>query len=135
MAKKAALAFVKRTMERYQEFEETGKSCFGDPLYKDIFLSGVSCLIDGQHLNSSPDDESHKLHLGASGCSLEVRTSGKCQIKFHNAHQHLFVYSLQIFFFWSSKSFSDNKFFVLWFISSSGHTTETKFKQSRYIFF
>ena len=82
MAKQVALAFVKRTMERYREFEETGKSCFDDPLYKDIFLSGVSFLFDGQPLNSSTDNESEKLHLGASGSSIEARTSGKCQIKF-----------------------------------------------------
>lgn len=79
MAKQAALAFVKRAMERYQEFEDTGKSCFDDPLYKDMFLSGVSRLIDGQPLNSSTDNESGKLHLGASGCSVEVRTSGTWQ--------------------------------------------------------
>lgn len=91
MAKQAALAFVKRTMERYREFEETGKSCFDDPLYKDIFLSGVSRLIDGQPLNSSTDNESGKLHVGASGCSVEVRNSGKCQIKFQDAYQHSFV--------------------------------------------
>ncbi|KAI3443604.1 hypothetical protein Pfo_000269 [Paulownia fortunei] len=75
MAKQAALAFVKRAMERYQEFEVTGKSCFDDPLYRDMFLSGVSRLIDGQTLNSSTDNESGKLHLGTSGCSVEVRNS------------------------------------------------------------
>ncbi|XP_042051001.1 uncharacterized protein LOC121796265 isoform X1 [Salvia splendens] len=75
MAKQAALAFVKRTMERYREFEETGKSCFDDPLYKDIFLSGVSCLVDGQPLNSSTSNESGKLHLGESGFSVKARTS------------------------------------------------------------
>lgn len=86
MAKQAALAFVKRTMERCREFEETGKNCFDDPLYKDIFLSGISRLIDGQPLNSSTDNESGKHHLGASGCSPEVRNSGKCQIILQDAY-------------------------------------------------
>lgn len=76
MAKQAALAFVKRTMERCQEYGVTGKSCFGDPLYRDMFLSGVSRPIDGQPLNSSTDNESGKLHLGTPGCSVEVITSG-----------------------------------------------------------
>ncbi|GFP79433.1 hypothetical protein PHJA_000086800 [Phtheirospermum japonicum] len=74
MAKQAALAFVKRTMERYEEFKLTGKSCFDDPLYRDMFLSGVSRLVDGQSLNSSTDNEYSKLHFGTSGCSMEVKT-------------------------------------------------------------
>ncbi|KAL3830004.1 hypothetical protein ACJIZ3_018806 [Penstemon smallii] len=75
MAKQAALAFVKRALERYQEFEVTGKSCFEEPLYKDMFLSGVSRLIDGQPLNWNTDNESDKLLRSTSGCSVEVRTS------------------------------------------------------------
>ncbi|KAG8376183.1 hypothetical protein BUALT_Bualt09G0036700 [Buddleja alternifolia] len=75
MAKQAALAFVKRVLERYQEFEVTGKSCFDEPLYREMFLSGLSRLIDGQPLNSSTDDESGRLHPGTSGCSMEARTS------------------------------------------------------------
>ncbi|KAL0410459.1 UNVERIFIED_CONTAM: hypothetical protein Slati_3635600 [Sesamum latifolium] len=75
MAKQAALAFVKRALERYQEFEVTGRSCFGDPLYRDMFLSGVSRLFDGQPLNSSSDNESGKHQFGTPGCSVEVRTS------------------------------------------------------------
>lgn len=87
MAKQAALAFVKRTLERYREFEDTGKSCFDDPLYKDIFHSGISRLIDGQP-NFSTDTESGKHHLGASGCSVEVRNSGKCQINLQDPYRH-----------------------------------------------
>lgn len=44
MVKEAALAFVKRTLERSNEFEGTGKSCFSDPLFKDIFESGSARL-------------------------------------------------------------------------------------------
>ncbi|KAH6779118.1 hypothetical protein C2S52_010355 [Perilla frutescens var. hirtella] len=97
MAKQAALAFVKRTMERYQEFEETGKSCFDDPLYKNIFLSGVSGLIDGQPLNSSTDNESAKLHLGASGCSVEVRTSAPLGTQQSPSSNNQDVYSSEVF--------------------------------------
>ncbi|KAL8456756.1 hypothetical protein ACS0TY_034018 [Phlomoides rotata] len=76
MAKQAALAFVKRTMDRYKEYVETGKSCFSDSLYKDMFLSGVSRLIDGQPLNSSTDNESgRQILLGTPGCYVDVRTS------------------------------------------------------------
>ncbi|KAM0969853.1 hypothetical protein FF1_018056 [Malus domestica] len=41
MAKQASLAFVKRTLDRCHEFEKTGKSCFSEPLYRDILLSGT----------------------------------------------------------------------------------------------
>lgn len=42
MAKQAALGFVKRTLERCHQFKDTGKSCFSDPLFKDMFLAESS---------------------------------------------------------------------------------------------
>ncbi|KAL1547797.1 hypothetical protein AAHA92_16109 [Salvia divinorum] len=97
MAKQAALAFVKRTMEQYREFEETGKSCFDDPLYKDIFLSGVSRLVDGQPLNSSTDNESGKLHVGESGYSVEARTSAPLGAQQSPSSNNQDLYSSEVF--------------------------------------
>ncbi|XP_042055505.1 uncharacterized protein LOC121800028 isoform X1 [Salvia splendens] len=94
MAKQAALAFVKRTMERYREFEETGKSCFDDPLYKDIFLSVVSRLVDGQPLNSSTNNESGKLHLGES---VEARTSAPLGAQQSPSSNNQDLYSSELF--------------------------------------
>ncbi|KVH93993.1 hypothetical protein Ccrd_003954 [Cynara cardunculus var. scolymus] len=48
LAKQTALAFVKRTLERCQEFETTGKSCFTEPLFREMFISGSSHLNDEQ---------------------------------------------------------------------------------------
>ncbi|XP_071696844.1 uncharacterized protein [Rutidosis leptorrhynchoides] len=48
MAKQAALAFVRRTLDQCHEFEETGKSCFTEPIYKEMFRSGSSYLNDIQ---------------------------------------------------------------------------------------
>jgi len=62
MAKQAALGFVKRTLERCHQFEETGKSCFSDPLFKDMFLA-----------------ESSKPHV--SSLSVEART-GRCLFRY-----------------------------------------------------
>ncbi|KAJ0891073.1 hypothetical protein HanPSC8_Chr09g0349331 [Helianthus annuus] len=42
MAKQATLDFVKRTLDRCHGFERTGKSCFSEPLFKEIFHSGLS---------------------------------------------------------------------------------------------
>ncbi|CAK9144149.1 unnamed protein product [Ilex paraguariensis] len=73
MAKQAALAFVKRTLERCHEFEETGKSCFRDPFFRDMFLSGSSLHNEAQAADAITDGESGKVNT--SGCSMEVRTS------------------------------------------------------------
>ncbi|XP_060187507.1 uncharacterized protein LOC132616828 [Lycium barbarum] len=62
MAKQAALALVKRTLDRCVEFEETGKSCFSEPLYKDMFLSAISRLSDGQ-TDSNTDSEAAKSYF------------------------------------------------------------------------
>nr|XP_043628876.1 uncharacterized protein LOC122600252 isoform X2 [Erigeron canadensis] len=48
MAKKAALSCVQRTLDRCHKFEETGKSCFAEPLFKEMFISGLSHLNDTQ---------------------------------------------------------------------------------------
>ncbi|KAL0919568.1 hypothetical protein M5K25_011668 [Dendrobium thyrsiflorum] len=47
-AKHAALAFIKRTLARCKKFEETGISCFHEPVFRDIFLSASS---PSGHLN------------------------------------------------------------------------------------
>lgn len=52
MVKQAALALVKRTLERCHKFEDTGKSCFSEPLFREMFISGFSDknlpqLVDG----------------------------------------------------------------------------------------
>ena len=70
MAKHAALAFVKRTLERCQEYQETGKSCFNEPLFRDIFISGCSQLGDVQAMDSIADGESGKHEVRPSGTFL-----------------------------------------------------------------
>ncbi|KAI4379556.1 hypothetical protein MLD38_005836 [Melastoma candidum] len=42
MAKQAALSLVKRTVQRCKKYEATGKSCFAEPPYKNIFLNSTS---------------------------------------------------------------------------------------------
>ncbi|XP_071742400.1 uncharacterized protein [Rutidosis leptorrhynchoides] len=42
VTRQAAQAFVKRTLDRCQKFETTGKSCFSKPLFREMFLSGPS---------------------------------------------------------------------------------------------
>ncbi|XP_060961109.1 uncharacterized protein LOC133031642 isoform X1 [Cannabis sativa] len=72
MAKQAALAFVKRTLEQCHKYEETGKSCFSEPLFKDIFLSG-SNINYARQADSATEGESSKGY--ASIRHLEGRVS------------------------------------------------------------
>lgn len=76
MAKQAALAFVKRTIDRCCKFEDTGKSCFSEQLFKDIFLSGYSYLNGGRSGHDPTDVEAAKPCPKTSNNSLEVRVSG-----------------------------------------------------------
>ncbi|XP_076918789.1 uncharacterized protein LOC143579335 isoform X2 [Bidens hawaiensis] len=56
VAKQAALGFVRRVLDRCHEFEATGKSCFNEPLYKEMLRSGSSHLTDAQ-LEATTDTE------------------------------------------------------------------------------
>ncbi|XP_062147927.1 uncharacterized protein LOC133856895 isoform X1 [Alnus glutinosa] len=70
IAKQAALAFVKRTLERCHKFEDTGKSCFSEPLFKDMFLSGSFNLDGARQTDTTTEGESTKPY--ASIRSLEA---------------------------------------------------------------
>jgi len=46
ISKQAAFAFVKRTLERCRQFEETGKSCFSESTFKNIIIAGLTQFED-----------------------------------------------------------------------------------------
>ncbi|XP_027359948.1 uncharacterized protein LOC113868500 isoform X2 [Abrus precatorius] len=71
VAKQAALGFVKRTLERCHQFEDTGKTCFNEPLFKDMFFAAASQLSIVQQLNGM-ETESTKPKV--SSFTLEART-------------------------------------------------------------
>ncbi|KAK6941351.1 hypothetical protein RJ641_026728, partial [Dillenia turbinata] len=72
VAKQASLLFVQRTLERCHTFEDTRKSCFSEPLFKEMFLSGLSHLNDTQSGEISTDGKSIKPYRTAAGHSLEA---------------------------------------------------------------
>lgn len=74
LAKQAALAFVKRTLDRCQEFETTGKSCFNKPLFREMFVSGPSQSDDSQ-LYAVTDADSGQPH----GNSMEKVSGITCK--------------------------------------------------------
>ncbi|KAJ8750801.1 hypothetical protein K2173_015982 [Erythroxylum novogranatense] len=75
IAKQAALAFVKRTLDYCHRFEDTGNSCFSEQLFKDMFHSGPSHLTGAQSADAHSDGESAKLYVNSSSHSLEARVS------------------------------------------------------------
>ncbi|XP_039023877.1 uncharacterized protein LOC120156651 isoform X1 [Hibiscus syriacus] len=77
MIKQAALTFVRRTLDRYHKFEDTGKSCFDEPMLRDIFLSGSSRLNGARLVDTPTDSEPGKPCANSSTHYLEGRTSGQ----------------------------------------------------------
>ncbi|KAE8735321.1 Serine/arginine repetitive matrix protein 2 isoform 2 [Hibiscus syriacus] len=77
MIKQAALTFVKRTLDRYHKFEDTGKSCFDEPTLRDIFLSGSSRLNGARLVDTPTESESGKQCANSFNHYLEGRTSGQ----------------------------------------------------------
>ncbi|XP_010920810.2 LOW QUALITY PROTEIN: uncharacterized protein [Elaeis guineensis] len=57
LKKRAALAFVKRTLARCKKLEETGNSCFNEPPFRDMFLSVSSCSSGAECTDISTDGE------------------------------------------------------------------------------
>lgn len=43
VSRPVALAFMKRTLARCRKFEETGKSCFLEPVFKDVLFAVPAC--------------------------------------------------------------------------------------------
>ncbi|XP_061995549.1 uncharacterized protein LOC133713510 isoform X2 [Rosa rugosa] len=75
MAKQAALAFVKRTLDRCHKYEETGTSCFSEPIYRDILLSVASDVNGARQAEAIADGESTKSY--ASTRCLEASVGSK----------------------------------------------------------
>lgn len=93
MAKQAALSFVKRTLDRCHKYEDTGKSCFSEQLFKDKFLSEYSHLNGGQPINTPTDGESAKSFANTSGHSLEIRVSGNFMLSLLDKILGIYFYS------------------------------------------
>ncbi|XP_040968802.1 uncharacterized protein [Gossypium hirsutum] len=71
--KLAALAFVKRTLDRYHKFEDTGKSCFDEPMLRDMFLSGFF-LNDGESGKPCSNSSIRSRVSGQNGDSYAVNS-------------------------------------------------------------
>ncbi|XP_020108296.1 uncharacterized protein LOC109724063 isoform X2 [Ananas comosus] len=55
VGKHGALAFVRRTLVRCRKFEQTGTSCFDEPPFRDMFISGPSYGSNAKCIYTSAD--------------------------------------------------------------------------------
>ncbi|KAI3913681.1 hypothetical protein MKX01_035877 [Papaver californicum] len=78
IAKQAALASVKRTLEQCQKFEDYDESCFNEPVFQDLFRSRSSNLKVSECVDSIIEGESANLYTGTR--SSEVKVSGTHRI-------------------------------------------------------
>ena len=67
------MGFVRRTLQRCHHFEDTGKSCFSETLFKDMFLSRSSNLNGARPADTTTEGESTKPFVSIP--SLEGRFS------------------------------------------------------------
>ncbi|KAJ4952124.1 hypothetical protein NE237_028956 [Protea cynaroides] len=80
MAKHGALSFIKRTLERCQNYEDTGKSCFNEPVFKDLFHSVPSCINDAECIDTLAGGEPANPCADTHSCPSEVRVSASVDL-------------------------------------------------------
>ncbi|KAK8514435.1 hypothetical protein V6N12_009141 [Hibiscus sabdariffa] len=84
VSKQVALAFIKRTLDRCKKFEQTGNSCFNEPVLQDVMFSvqpssneakTVECIGSGTASNTCNGTSNHQAEARGSGavCSTFER--------------------------------------------------------------
>lgn len=66
---------MKRTLDHCHKFEDTGRSCFSEQLFRDMFASGLANPNGGRSVDTSIESEFAKPY-STSSHSLEARVSG-----------------------------------------------------------
>lgn len=61
VGKHGALAFVRRTLVKCRKFEQTGTSCFDEPPFRDMFISGPSYGSNAKCIYTSAGETTNKL--------------------------------------------------------------------------
>nr|XP_048325119.1 uncharacterized protein LOC107410028 isoform X1 [Ziziphus jujuba var. spinosa] len=87
VSKQVALAFVKRTLDRCQKFEETGNSCFTDPVLRDVMFSAPSCNSDIKSIDCIGSGTASNTCNEVSH-QAEVRGSGAISSEFERYDSH-----------------------------------------------
>jgi len=76
VSKQLAMAFAKRTLARCQKFEETGQSCFSEPILQDALFSQPVHDNDAKIADVISSEISPNMHVESRNCQLGSRVSG-----------------------------------------------------------
>ncbi|KAE8691713.1 putative DNA binding protein [Hibiscus syriacus] len=76
VSKQVALAFVKRTVDRCQKFEQTGTSCFSEPALQDIMFSVPPCSNTAKSVDCIGSGTASNICNETSNGQGEARGSG-----------------------------------------------------------
>lgn len=75
VAKQAALAFVKRTLDKCQKFDETGKSCFSEASLKERLFCTSSRETDTKPLNEVIEGDTANVFAGSTPSLSDLKPS------------------------------------------------------------
>ncbi|KAL5765499.1 hypothetical protein ACOSP7_016116 [Xanthoceras sorbifolium] len=76
VSKQVALPFIKRTLARCRQFEDTGRSCFSEPALQDVLFStppgsndakSIDCVGSGTASNTCNEASNHQTEARGSG--------------------------------------------------------------------
>ncbi|GAV58381.1 hypothetical protein CFOL_v3_01915 [Cephalotus follicularis] len=94
VSKQVALSFMKRTLARCRKFEDTGKSCFSEPILRDVIFSAHTRGINSEFLDCFDSAVATNLQTESNNSQPEMGTSGSFSSR---AERHNFRGSLDAF--------------------------------------
>ncbi|KAK6926583.1 hypothetical protein RJ641_008302, partial [Dillenia turbinata] len=87
VSKPVAMAFLKRTLGRCQQFEETGNSCFSQPPLLDVILCAPSSDTGGKSVGNEGSGTGSNAYLEARNLPSDARVTGVglCSFRRHDS--------------------------------------------------
>ena len=76
VSKQLAMAFAKRTLAICQKFEETGQSCFSEPILRDALFSQPVHDNDANITDGMSSERAPIMNVELRNCQLGSRVSG-----------------------------------------------------------
>ncbi|XP_010271669.1 PREDICTED: uncharacterized protein LOC104607682 isoform X3 [Nelumbo nucifera] len=76
ISKQAALAFAQRTLSRCHNFEDTGRSCFSEPAFRDVLFSLPLYGSNTKFAYAVGSGVATNTYTEAQSCQPELRSSG-----------------------------------------------------------
>ncbi|KAK1288510.1 hypothetical protein QJS10_CPB19g00383 [Acorus calamus] len=76
ISKQVASAFAKRTLDRFQRYKDTGRSCFAEPVLHDVIFSAPQQSGETKCIDGISSKTPTSLHTEAHNCQLQSQPSG-----------------------------------------------------------